>query len=143
MSAETNKAIIHRWIEEGWNQGNVDIADEFYASDFTADAMDKGGEDLHGIEAVKRFVRGLRAAFPDLHFTIKHLIAEGDIVVGAFHIEGTHNGSFRGIPPTGKRVSFKAIDIWRLRHGKIIERCVAVADFLRALQQLGVVPRLG
>ncbi len=142
MSAEYNKEIIRRWIEEGWNCGNLDIADELYSVDFAAEPMMEGEAQLRGIEAIKEQVREMRAAFPDLHFTVEHLIAEGDTVVGAFHIKGTHQGQLWGMPPTGKRVSFRAIDIWRFRGGKIAERPLAVADFLRALQQVGVVPRL-
>ena len=143
MSTETNKGIVRRWIEEGWNHGNVDIADDLYSPDFTAELMIEGEGQLRGIEAVKDHVRGMRAALPDLHFTVEDLVAEGDTVVGAFHIEGTHQGPLFGLPATGKRVSFVAIDIWRFRDGKISGRPLAVAEFLRALQQIGIVPRLG
>ena len=143
MSSELNKETILRWIEEGWNRGDVDVADSLYSPDFTAAPMAEGEAELRGIEAVKQYVKGTRLAFPDLHFTIQHVVAEGDFVVGAFHIEGTHQGEFFGVPATGKRVSFSAIDVWRFSDGKIVERPVAVADFLRALQQMGVVPRLG
>ncbi len=143
MSAERNKEKILRWIEEAWNRGEVDIADELYSPDFSAAPMAEGEAELRGIEAVKRYVESTRSAFPDLRFTVQHLVAEGDLVVGVFHIEGTHQGSFFGMPATGKRVSFSAIDVWRFSDGKIADRPVAVADFLRALQQMGVVPRLG
>jgi steroid delta-isomerase-like uncharacterized protein len=143
MSAEENKASIKRWIEEGWNRGQVDVADELFAPEFSAAAMDASFGNLNGVEDMKAYVRGMRAAFPDIRFTIEHLIAEGDLVVGAFGVEGTHQGTLLGVPPTGKRVSFKAIDIWHFRNGRIVERCVAAADFLRALQQLGVIPQLG
>ncbi len=143
MSTETNKETVRRWIEEGWNHGNVDIADDLYSPDFTAEPMIEGEDQLRGIEAVKEHVRGMRSALPDLHFTVEDLVAEGDTVVGAFHIEGTHQGSLFGVPATGKRVSFVAIDIWRFRDGKISQRPLAVADFLLALQQIGIVPRFG
>ena len=103
MSTEANKASIRRWIEEGWNGGNLDIADELYAPDFTADAMVEGSEDLDGIVDLKAYVQEIRAAFPDIHFTIEHLVAEGDMVVGAFSIEGTHRGELWGIPPPAGR----------------------------------------
>ena len=141
MDTEANKAAIRRWIEEGWNRGSVEIADELFAPDFTADAMIEGTKALDSISALKAYVQGIRAAFPDIRFTIEHLLAEGDLVVGVFSVEGTHKGVLWGIPPTGKRVSFKAVDVWRFREGKIVERCAAVADFLRAMQQVGVVPQ--
>jgi steroid delta-isomerase-like uncharacterized protein len=135
-----NKAIIRRWIEEGWNRGNLDVADELYAADFFAESMEEGIEDLRGIEDVKEMVRRIRTAFPDIRFSIDYLIAEGDKVVGAFTLEGTQQGDLSSISPKGKRVSFKAIDIWRLQDGKIAERCTAVADHFSLLRQLGAIP---
>ena len=138
MSSASNRAIITRWIEEGWNAGNLDIADELYAPDFFAPSMEDGVPDLHGPEGAKAMVQRLRSAFPDVHFRIDHLVSEGDIVVGAFTIEGTHLGNLHGVPPTGKHVRFEAIDIWRLKDGRIAERKAAVADVFSMLRQLGM-----
>ena len=140
MVAADNKAVIRRWIEEAWNSGNLEIADELYSRDFRAKSMEQGLPDLQGPGDIKASVRRFRSAFPDVHFEIDHLLAEGDKVVGAFTIEGTHLGELQGIPPTGKRVTLTAIDIWRFEDGKITERCTAVADVLSMLQQLGVLP---
>lgn len=140
MSIEENKAIVRRWIEEGWNRGNLDVADELYTADFFAESMEEGVEDLRGIEDVKEMVRRIRSAFPDIHFSIDHLIAEGDKVVGAFTLQGTHQGDLSDLAPTGRRVRFKAIDVWRILDGKIAERCTAVADHFSLLQQLGAIP---
>jgi steroid delta-isomerase-like uncharacterized protein len=143
MSTEKNKAIIRRWIEEAWNKGDPDIADEIYAFDFTARDIHDEAKVLNGPEGIKQSVIETRAALPDIHFTIDHLIAEGDLVVGAFTIRGTHKGHLGGIPPTGKRVAFSAVDIWRLDGGKIVERCLASVDRLGLMQQLGIIPPLG
>ena len=143
MSAEENRAIIRRWIEEAWNNGNVNIADEIYTPDFIAKDINDPNKVLRGPEGIKQSVIATRAVFPDIHFTIDHLIAEGDKVAGAFTISGTHKGDLLGIPPTGKQVVFTAIDIWRFEDGKIVERCLASVDRLGLMQQLGVVPQIG
>jgi steroid delta-isomerase-like uncharacterized protein len=143
MSTEANKEVVKRWIDEGWNRGRVDVADELFAHEFSAAAMDAVSGDLGCVDDLKAYVLTIRSAFPDVRFTVEHLVAEGDKVVGAFGVEGTHTGALWGIPATGRAVSFKAIDVWRFRDGKIVERCIAAADFLRALQQLGVIPALG
>jgi predicted ester cyclase len=102
--------------------------------------MEDPGRTLSGPGDIKQLARAVRSAFPDIHFTIDHLIAADDKVVGAFTIRGTHEAELWGIPATGRRVEFTAIDIWRVEGGRIAERCAAVADHLLALQQLGVGP---
>ena len=139
MSNEVNKAVVRRWIDEGWNHGRIEVADELFAGDFAAAAMDTASGDLRGVDDLKGFVGAVRSALPDIRFTVEHLVAEGDKVVGVFSVRGTHTGALWGVPATGREVSFTAIDVWRFRDGKIVERCAAVADFLRALQQMGVV----
>jgi steroid delta-isomerase-like uncharacterized protein len=143
MSAEENKAIIRRWIEEAWNKGDVSIADEIYAPHYTATDIINPKRILRGPAGIKLSVMETRSSFPDIHFTIDHLIAEGDKVVGALTVRGTHKGSLLDIPATGKKVTFTAVDIWRFEKGKIVERCCANVDRFGLLQQLGVVPRIG
>ena len=142
MSTEQNKAIIRRWIEEGWNQGNTDMADEVYASGFTAKDIHDQSKVLQGPQGIKQSVMETRAALPDIHFTIDHLIAEGDLVVGAFTIRGTHKGVLAGIPPTGKQVTMRGISIDRIRNGKFVETWTYF-DALGFLQQLGALPAEG
>ena len=143
MSTHENKAIIRRWIEEAWNKGNVEVADELYAADFKAKDSNDPTKILRGPEGIKQYVIETRTALPDIRFTIDHLVAEGDTVVGAFTIRGTHKGALFGIPPTGKIAVFSAVDIWRFERSKIVERHLAVMDRLSILQQLGIIPPMG
>lgn len=138
MSGTTNKAVIRRWIEEGWNAGNLAVVDELYTSDFFARSMEEGVPDLEGRDAVREMVTRLCSAFPDLHFRIDQLVAEGDMVVGAFTLTGTHRGPLQGIPPTGRRVTFSAVDIWQFKEGRIVKREVGIADVYSMLRQLGL-----
>src|SRR5689334_4004098 len=80
MSIEENKATVRRLTEEVWNQGNVAVFDEFNAPNFIY--HDPGAPDVRSIEDYKRWITENRSVFPDLHFTIEDLIAEGDQVVG-------------------------------------------------------------
>lgn len=133
-----NRMQVRRAIEEIWNRGNYAVLDEFVARDLVVHASTPGAE-IHGAEGAMQFYVALRAAFPDLHFTIEDQIAEGDRVVTRWSATGTHDGEFQGIPPTGKQVTLTGIDIDRLANGKVVE-CWPQVDELGLLQQLGVIP---
>ena len=79
------------------------------------------------------------AAFPDFSVTIEDAIAEGDRVAVRVTVRGTHQGALMGIPPTGKQIAIKAISMWRVTDGRIVERWES-ADTLGLMQQLGVIP---
>ena len=136
MSTEANKTIIRRRVEEIWNQGDLAIADELIADDYLSNGR------TIGREGYKQFVAGVRAAFPDLRFTLDDLVAEGDRVAVRYTAQGTHSGTFMGIPPTGKRVTFTGIDLFRIAHGRMAEEWL-MFDQLGLLRQLGVVPTQG
>lgn len=140
MSVEQHKAVIRRWIEEAWNAGHAEIADELYSPGYRArGSVAESDRELRGVEGVKQMVRRTRGAFPDIQFTIEHLIAEEDKVVGVFTVRGTHQGYLDEIPPTGRKVTFTAVDVWRFEQGRIVERCVISIDRLDLLRQLGVI----
>lgn len=138
MSAEQNKSIVHRWVEGGWNGGNLALVDELYTTDYMI--HDPQTPDFPGGQtAFKQFVTNLRTGFPDIHVTIEDVIAEGDQVVWRWHITGTHDGNLMGIPPTGRPISITGIVISRFANGKWAEDYVNW-DTLGMLQQIGVVP---
>ena len=81
-------------------------------------------------------------AFPDIHFTIDDMIAEGDKVVVRFTVRGTHQGDYLGVPPTGKQFAVNGIAIHRIVDGREVEVWDCV-DILGMLQQLGAILPLG
>jgi steroid delta-isomerase-like uncharacterized protein len=137
MSAEENKALVRRTYEEVLNKVHLDVVDELYASEYVYTSP--GSPELRGPEGFKQLVRMLRAAFPDLRFTPEELIAEGESVVSRWTGRGTHQGEFKGIPPTGKQVTVTGIVIHRIADGKFVEDREEL-DALGLLQQLGAVP---
>ena len=137
MSAEENKAIVRRWTEEGFGEGNLAVADEVGATDFINHNPVAGQQP--GREGLKAAVAMLRGAFPDLRVQIENLISEGDKVALRDTISGTHLGSFAGIPPTGEQVEVARIAIFRVVDGKIVEHW-ANTDMLGLMRQLGVIP---
>jgi predicted ester cyclase len=138
MSIEQNKAILRRLVEEFWNQGNLDVADEL----FTPDAASPSAPMLPpGPDGVKLIGGMMRAAFPDFHMTITMMAAEGDLVMAYYTEEGTHLGEWLGVKPTGRRVKFNETGIIRIAGGKIAE-CWFVTDMLGLMQQLGALPSM-
>ncbi len=137
MSAEDNKAVIRRLIEEVYNEGNLDVVEELVASDLFDHAAVP--EHRHGIDAFKHVITWVRDISSDVHYHIDDIIAEGEKVAVRMTNSGTHTGPIRDIPPTGKSFSVDYVHWFRLADGKVAEMW-AVRDDLSRLQQLGLMP---
>jgi len=134
VSAEENKAIFRRYVEEVQNQGNLEVADEIFGRYLSHQA--DGATLERGPEDVKRFNEEYRSAFPDFRISIDDQIAEGDKVVSRITLHGTHQRQFRAMAPTGKEVEVKAVTIFRFspEEGKVVETWDSF-DQLRLLRQ--------
>src|SRR5689334_4126020 len=139
MSSETelNKAVIRRFVEEVQNEKNWDVYDELNDPTFVNQSAPPGIPSDR--EGGKIYLGAFLNAFPDCHFTVDDMIAEGDQVVTKKTFTGTHEAEFAGIPPTGKRVTLQFVDIMRVRDGRIVEHWLSM-DQLSFMQQLGVIP---
>jgi steroid delta-isomerase-like uncharacterized protein len=135
MLAEQNKELVHRFVEEFWNEGKTAAADELMAPD--AEIHMPTGEVLNPDE-LKIFVGTWRESFPDWHSTFEELIAEGDRVAERWTGRGTHLGELQGIPPTGKRVEAPGSVFYRIVDGRIVE-FRGQLDMMSLMQQLGVI----
>jgi serine phosphatase RsbU (regulator of sigma subunit) len=117
---EENKASFRRYLEEAWNQGNLELVDEIF--DRYVSHQPDGSTLERGPEDVKRFVGEFRSAFPDLRMIIGEQIAEGDKVVSRGTIRGTHQGEFRGMAPTGMEMKIPGMAVFRFSpEGKVVE----------------------
>jgi steroid delta-isomerase-like uncharacterized protein len=131
---EQNNKLIIRLIEE-MDKGNLDIFDELSSDDYVChfswipEALNR--------EARKQYMKVLMASFPDFNHTIEDVIAQRDKVVIRLTNRGTHEGVFRGIPPTGKEIEYSAIFIGRFVDGKVVETWVE-ANILGLMMQLGM-----
>ena len=133
MGTEANKMLVRRYVEL-YNTGDVALADEVIALDF----VDYTHPELRpGPEDVKHEVTSFRAAFPDARITIEDIIGEGDTVAFRFVLRGTHQGTFAGLPATGKEVTVTGMDFIRIVEGKLVELW-SNQDTLGWLQQLGL-----
>jgi steroid delta-isomerase-like uncharacterized protein len=140
MSAEQNKTIARRLLEEAWSKGNLAVLDEIVAP-LAVDHNPAPGQ-APGLEGLKQLITMVREAFPDWSYTIEDMVTEGDKVAIRWIAQGTHRSHFLGIPPTSKQVKVPGINIERIVDGKIVEWWHNF-DMLGWLQQLGVVPPPG
>ncbi len=120
MDTETNKRISREVLERGFNQGDVTVFDE-YMDPAGVDHQEPPGTNF--IEHLKDVVVRMRTAFPDLHFEIHDILAEGDIVAFRSTMTGTHSGLFdmvpgRPIPATGRRLAVPHMHFVRVMNGK-------------------------
>jgi serine phosphatase RsbU (regulator of sigma subunit) len=117
---EENKASFRRYLEEAWNQSNLEVVDEIF--DRYLSHQPNGSVLERGPEDVRRFVGEFRSAFPDLRLIIGEQIAEGDKVVSRGTIRGTHLREFRGMAPTGKEMEIPGMAVFRFsEEGKVVE----------------------
>jgi steroid delta-isomerase-like uncharacterized protein len=136
-----NKSLVRRLYEEVWNMRNLEVARELISPSHGVQVMDAADSGI-GPEAYARIVTEFVRGFPDLKFTVLDIIAENDKVVALWNISGTHQGEFRGIAATGKKMSVDGITISQLANGKIMDSYVSW-DMWGMILQLGAVPPLG
>jgi len=136
MSAEENKALVRRFVEEFWNEGNAAAADELMTVD--AEIHMPTGE-LVDLDGLKGFAGAFRGSFPDWHSTFEELIAEGDRVAERWTGRGTHQGELQGIAPTDRRIEVPGSVFYRIVDGKIVE-FRGQLDMMGLMQQLGAIP---
>jgi predicted ester cyclase len=128
-----NKEVVLRFMRlmDG-RPSHLDVLDEVLAPDLR---LQLGASHLDRTQT-KDFIRAVYAAFPDFAHTPQETLAFGDRVVLRTTNCATHEGNFQGIAPTGRRISFGQIAIYRIADGKIAD-IWEEADLLGVMQQLG------
>ena len=134
---QSNSSIVRRFVEDVINKGNMDAAAQFVWEDVVEQVPLPGQGP--GLEGLKDILRSMRTGFPDLDFSIKEQIAEGDKVASRFEWTGTHRGTFLGVPATGKSVRVWGVVIDQLQEGRIKETRI-IMDTLGLMLQLGAIP---
>jgi steroid delta-isomerase-like uncharacterized protein len=133
----SNSTVVRQFVEETLNKGDIEAAEWFVCEDVVEQVPSPGQGP--GLEGLKDTLRGMRTAFPDLHFSINEQIAEGEKVMSRFEWTGTHRGSFLGVPATGRQVRVWGMVVDRLVSGRIQDTRILM-DTLGLMTQLGVFP---
>jgi steroid delta-isomerase-like uncharacterized protein len=136
-SSEAAKAVVRRNTVEVQGRGNFEVFEELFAMDFVDHTPQPGRTaDRNG---ARELYHVLRAAFPDFHAEIHWQAADGDLVTTYKTYHGTHQGTFLGVAPTGRKIHFETVDAMRVRNGQITEHW-GVANLFSLMQQLGALP---
>jgi steroid delta-isomerase-like uncharacterized protein len=139
MAAE-NKVVMSRFVEF-INTGSEKLAEELISPDAVFHVPGRP-EPLRGPAGYLAVIGMMRGGFPDIQWTLEEMIAEDDKVAARFTMRGTHQGTFFGVPPTGKTIAVQAMNFYRLSGGQFIEER-GQPDLLGLLQQIGAVPPPG
>jgi steroid delta-isomerase-like uncharacterized protein len=126
--------IVRKNTEEVQGKGNFDLFDELFSEDFVDHTTQPGfGNDKN---SVRSLYGALRAAFPDFRPEIHWMTSDGEKVTTFKTYHGTHQGPIFGVEATGKKVQFEAVDVLRVKDGKITDHW-GVANLLSLVRQLG------
>jgi predicted ester cyclase len=134
------KTKFERIALEIVNQGKLELVDDFYAPDYVNRTTPPGVAPTR--DGFKQWVTALRAAFPDIRYTIDDSIEAGDKIVTRVTGSGTMRGDFAGMPATGKHATWSEIHIVRVASERIVEHW-GIVDQMGMMIQLGVIPAPG
>ncbi len=138
MSIVENKAIVRRFLEGIFRQGNPDVVDELADPDFVVhDPSSEAGQ--VDAEGVKESIAWSHSAFPDLRVTIEDQVAEGGKVATRWRVSGTHQSEMMGVTATGNQVTFTGTQTDYISGGKIVESW-SNWDTLGMMGQIGAAP---
>jgi steroid delta-isomerase-like uncharacterized protein len=138
MTIEANKRIMQRFTEF-INTASEKLAAELISPNAVFHVPGRS-EPLQGSAGYLEIIGMMRGGFPDIQWTLEETIAEGDRVAARFTMRGTHQGTFFGVPPTGKKIAVQAMNFYRLSDGQFVEER-GQPDLLGLLQQIGAAPK--
>jgi steroid delta-isomerase-like uncharacterized protein len=134
---KNKSSLVRQFIKEVLNAGDIEATGKYFHDDVVEQVPFPGqGPGLSGLKDV---LRGLRTAFPDMHWSVEEQIEAGDKVLSRFQWSGTHRAEFLGVPATGRAVSVWGMVIDRFSGDKIKDTRI-IMDALGLMAQLGVFP---
>ena len=139
MSQIGNHAFMRRFVEF-LNTASPKLAAELISPHAVFHAPMSGAE-FQGPDGYVEMLSHVRKSFPDVRWEVEDVVGEGNVLVARFVITGTHQGEFQGIAPTGRVVRISAMNLYRLKAGKVM-REFAQFDHWSLMWQLGVYPQM-
>lgn len=137
MSIEANRLAM-RSFTEFINTADQNLGEQLIAEDAQFWVPGRP-ESLRGLAGYMNVLGMMRSGFSDVQWSLEETIAEGDRIAARFTMRGTHDGTFFGVPATGRKIEVRAMNFYRLAGGKFVEE-YGQPDLLGLLQQIGAVP---
>lgn len=136
-------ALVQRFIDEAWNQGDLGVIDEIFTFPYTIKSLNVGTPTLPPIDAagLKDHVMTYRNGFPDLKLTTEQVVEQGDSAFLQTRLTGTHTGEYMGIPPSGGSADFILSAVYHSANAKLTGHEVVV-DLMGLFHQIGLLPDL-
>ena len=142
---QSKRDTTHRVIEgmvDGLNDHRIDDIGEFFSAGFRWMGNAGCGNKTGLKEFQENWQKPFQAAFSDKVCIDEARLFDGEWAAAFGRQEATHSGEFMGIPATGKRITIRYMDFWKVVDGRIADNWVMV-DFPYVMQQLGVDPFRG
>ena len=90
-----------------------------------------------GADAVLAFLLESHNGFPNFELSIEKMHVAEDAIIVETRFVGTHSGTWKGLPPTGRRVDYMMCNVFEFDGPDLV--CERLSfDSLTILQQLGV-----
>jgi steroid delta-isomerase-like uncharacterized protein len=137
MSIEANRLAMRRFTEF-INTADQNLGEQLIAEDAQFWVPGRP-ESMRGLAGYMNVLGMMRSGFSDVQWSLEETIAEGDRIAARFTMRGTHDGTFFGVPATGRKIEVRAMNFYRLAGGKFVEE-YGQPDLLGLLQQIGAVP---
>ena len=134
MDPQDSRQLIMA-LHEIWNSGNVGNIPDVYAVDCIVHWAKGWGPESRGHSQIKDAILHTRSTFPDWHEEVLDMIVTPDKVVTRYRSTGTQHGEYLGNAPTGRKVAFEEISIYRIEKDFFFYFLCVVVD-LHCMAQL-------
>ncbi len=134
MSTQASRQLILA-LHDLWNSGSVEQIPEIYGENCTVHWAKGWGPASRGHAQIKDAILRTRSTFPDWHEEVLDIIVTPDKVVTRYRSTGTQHGEYLGIAPTGRKVEFEEISIYRIENDRVVEQW-CLGDDLHCMAQL-------
>ena len=127
-----NKKLVETLVKSVFQDHDFSLLDEIMRDDYLHHGDGPPQWKAGFIKLHEQFIK----AIPDFRYHPKKIIAEGDTVMMYSNVTGTHQGEWMGSSPTGNKINYDVVDIFRIDNGKIAEHW-HVVDELALFTQIG------